>query len=626
MSTIFGIRQAGGRPIEPPTIEAVSQAMHHWQPDGSGVWTQEGIVLGHLMLRNSPESLGEENPHHHGGCSIVCDARIDNRTDILTVLSSERDLSAQTPDSHLILRLYLRLGTSCVERIIGDFAFAIWDAGRRELFCARDHMGVRPLFYHHRGDLFVFSSEQRGILAHPGVSSTLDRDFVHCLLGGIPPEPDSTFHESVRHLLPGHWARFTDEGLTIRRYWSLRRPERLLKGSPSELRAGFLETLEGAVRDRLRTVHPVGCELSGGLDSSVVTTLAARLIDDRSRLHTFSAVLPVDDSGRKPFEDEERYADEVIRHAGIVHAVKVSSSGRTALFDSHELELDVCSGVDIFSSFWLEPFRRIMSERGIRTCLSGFLGDELVTHHGKDFFEEYPREGRWADFIGTSVKASGILPTARRLAGHILPDHMKAAIRGRPSSTFDRGYLRDGSLHQRLLQSHLERQGPIASGYKDRLIRNATNLHARQRMQSEVLYGIRHRMEPRYPLADIRLLQYVLALPAGVIGKVGEERHLMKESLKGVLSETIRQRTDKQVAAGVFYIVEERTRADGLRDWLEDIARNPMHPILEPIDMDRVVRSLDPSDPANLWEGAFYPRLSFQIQCLLRFFADSSRG
>ena len=620
---MFGILRTDGAAVDPSASEAMTRAMRHWNSDGSGVWSDGGIFLGHLMLRNTPESLNETNPCRDGDCTIVSDARLDNRDEILDALRDERDLSMQSPDSHLILRLYRRYGAACMDRLVGDFAFAIWDGQSGELFCARDQMGVKPFFYHRSEGLFVFASEQRGILAHPDVSDAPDSDFVHRLIAGIPPVPEATFHASVRHLLPGHFARVSAHGISSQRYWSLQRPERLLKGSPEELAAGFRDVLSRAVSDRLRSMHPVACELSGGLDSSAVTSLASRLIDDRGRIHTFSAVLPRDAIGAKPFPDEEEYADEVIRHSGITHSVKVSSSGSTGLFDAQDLELEVCAGVDIFSSFWLEPFRRIMSERGIRTSLSGFLGDELATHHGRDWYYEYLAEGRPMEFWKASAETRGMLPTLKGLAGRALPKRLKDALSSRHASKPDFGYLKKGYELSLTMNPPADLETRKQVGYKDRLIRNATNLYARQRMQSEALYGIRHRIEPRYPFADIRVLRYVLALPADSLGKARVERRLLRESLAGILPDRILRRTDKQVAAGVFHIGEERARAEGLRDWLKAMGGKPLHPMLDSLDLERVLRTLDPDDPANRWEGAFYPQLSFQMQCLMRLFAQA---
>jgi asparagine synthase (glutamine-hydrolysing) len=620
MSTIFGMHLSDGRAMDPNAADAVSTAMRHWTPDDSGEWRGEGVMLGHLMLRNTPESIREHNPFTYAGCTIVADARLDNRKEVLQALSDERDLDGSSPDSHLILRLYLKYGTSCTERLVGDFAFAVWDPRSRELFCARDHMGVKPFFYHGSDGLFVFASEKRGVLAHPDVPGEPDGEFVFRLIAGLPPEPESTFHASVRHLLPGHWARHGEKGLTVKRYWSLQRPQRLLRGGVRELHDGFRDILSRAVGDRLRSVHPIACELSGGLDSSAVTSLAARLVDDLQRLHTFSAVLPRDGNGRKAFQDEEDFADEVIRHTGIRNAVKISSSGRTSLFEAQDLEIEVCSGVDIFSSFWLEPFRRVMSEKGIRTALSGFLGDELVTNHGRDWFQEYLHEGRPLRFLKSSVMQRGLYATVRSLVGSALPVGVRRTLGRKPPMEPSIGYLKNEPLWIDRLRSTRAGHPGATMGYKDRLIANVTSLHARQRMQSEALYGIRHRIEPRYPLADIRVLQYVLSLPADALGRADEERRLVRDSLKGIVPDRVLQRTDKQVAAGVYYIQEERDRAEGLREWLSEQASGPLHALLEPLDMTRVLRTLDPKDPANRWEGAFYPQLDFQMQCLIRCF------
>ena len=153
------------------------QALAHQGQDGSQVW-QEGMVgLGHQMRRDTPESLSETLPWRHPGATltIIADARLDNRDELgqaLGILPAERP---HYPDSRLILLAYERWGERCPEYLLGDFAFAIWDGRHRKLFCCCDHLGRRPFFYYHDGQRFLFASEAKAILAIPGIEKKLNR-------------------------------------------------------------------------------------------------------------------------------------------------------------------------------------------------------------------------------------------------------------------------------------------------------------------------------------------------------------------------------------------------------------------------------------------------------------------
>ncbi|HSP56152.1 MAG TPA: asparagine synthetase B, partial [Dehalococcoidia bacterium] len=171
MSGITGIFRRDGRPVESAEIARMGEVMAHRGPDGSGTWSEGPAALGHLMLHSTRESLHEELPLPRPGGELVitADARIDNRDELIAALDLNGTARDGMADSELILLAYERWGEGCAERLVGDFAFAIWDGRRQMMFCARDHFGMKPFYYHLSPTLFALGSEIKALLALPGV-------------------------------------------------------------------------------------------------------------------------------------------------------------------------------------------------------------------------------------------------------------------------------------------------------------------------------------------------------------------------------------------------------------------------------------------------------------------------
>ncbi len=145
MSGIAGIFHSDGQSAACGMTERIA----HRGPDDLGVWREQNVCLRHQMLHTTPESLNEKLPLVKGKLAITADARIDNREELIFALNLAGHPKVGISDSELILEAYGRWGESCPERLLGDFSFAIWDGRRGMLFCARDHMGVKPFYYHH---------------------------------------------------------------------------------------------------------------------------------------------------------------------------------------------------------------------------------------------------------------------------------------------------------------------------------------------------------------------------------------------------------------------------------------------------------------------------------------------
>ncbi len=177
MSGIVGIFRRRGVPVERALLQSLTNFLAYRGPDSQEIWLDEGAVgFGHTMLRATREAAGEHQPTSLGGrLWITADARIDCRDELVEKLdASGRKVELTAPDSELILHGYDVWGDKCVLHLRGDFAFAVWDAVRARLFCARDHFGIKPFFYTAKEDLFLFSNTLNCLRMHPEISDEIN--------------------------------------------------------------------------------------------------------------------------------------------------------------------------------------------------------------------------------------------------------------------------------------------------------------------------------------------------------------------------------------------------------------------------------------------------------------------
>ena len=211
MSGIAGIFLRDGRPVDNRSLARMLQAMNYRGPDGSSTWNEGALGLGHLMLCSTPESTEEKLPKNNetGRLVITADARIDNRDELLAGLAITPRLGQAIDDSDLILLAHERWGEVAPEKLIGDFAYCIWDRFEKELFCCRDAFGVRPLYYYLSEKIFAFASEIRPLLELDEVPGRLNEVMVADYLIGMEDDQAITFYKGIFRLSPGplHYRR-----------------------------------------------------------------------------------------------------------------------------------------------------------------------------------------------------------------------------------------------------------------------------------------------------------------------------------------------------------------------------------------------------------------------------------
>ena len=246
------------------------------------MWSDGCIGLAHRQLASTEESLRERQPASNfaRSCWITFDGRIDNREDLIRSLEVEPVLT----DVDLVLESYERWGTDCLDWLIGDFAFALWDSSRHRLFCGRDQYGIRPFYYHFAKRDFFFGSEVRQILQNPDLPMEVNEEAIAewltaAGLHGLQyRDLHQTFFKGVGELPPAHYLIVDRHGLQVRRYWDLDPKKEVRYRDRRQYFDEFSEIFQEAVRCRLRSAGPVGAELSGGFDSSSMVCVAQELL------------------------------------------------------------------------------------------------------------------------------------------------------------------------------------------------------------------------------------------------------------------------------------------------------------------------------------------------------------
>ncbi len=396
VSGIAGICNLDGRPAERDLLERMTQAVSHRGPDGAGLWCDGSVGLGHRLLHSTPESTWESSPttSPDGSLVITADARLDNRDELIVDVGSNGRRRGEITDPELVLAAYEKWGDNCPARLLGDFAFAIWDRRRRRLFCARDPIGVKPFHYYCNGKKLLFASEIRQILEDPAVPLEPNRQTLTALLLDRVPAPESTLYEAVDRLRPAHSLTAENGFIRVRRHWDLWPASEVHHRTEEEYIEHFREVFAEAVRSRLRSHGPVAALLSGGLDSSAIVCMAQELCRQGKApdtgFETYSLVfntLPC---------DERPYIQEVVRKWGL-SANHFAVEPEPGWLD-FERALECPDLLYRVNHYMMQGLLSQARRRGARVCLWGIGGDDLLTS-GFFHLTDLARTGRFLELV-----------------------------------------------------------------------------------------------------------------------------------------------------------------------------------------------------------------------------------
>lgn len=547
-------------------------ALHHWDADSRDLLVEGSVGLGHLLLYNTPESRYEQLPYRdpESGLIITADARIDNREELSGYLGMNLNSEKTVPDSLLILESYKQFGTQCTDLLVGAFAFAIWNPTKGKLFCARDHMGFKPFYYYYRQGLFIFASEIKGIKSHKEVVSSMNEQFVADALSSLRSEKDQTFYNEIFRLPQAHSISITPKVIETKRYWELNPNYELKLSSEEEYIALFRKKLEESVNCRLRSDWPIGAELSGGIDSSVIVSLTAR----KKPIKTFSHSLPNWAKGKHfPYNDETPYSQKIIDYYRIQDHFFITGE-KAGILELLRNGLQLHQGVmqGTLSAIF-EPLYMKAEKENCRTLLSGYGGDEMVSSHGPGYMYDLVTSFQLRKILN-ELKSKGKEKNSFEIAKQFIKYFLEINLQRFRSSyripqwardiydnlTIDPAFIEQLNLKERIYR---KLKIPATGSMRLRQYRSLSYDYISTRLEYCSIAAQTHKIEYRYPLLDKRLVEFYLSLPSYMKYHNDYGRYILRKATEGILPPEIQWRTDKTgfIIPGIFLRLKQDQKA-----------------------------------------------------------------
>ncbi len=539
--------------------------LHHRGPDGYGFYLDEQVGLAHARLSIIDLEGGDQPIHNEdGSIQVVFNGEIFNYIELRQALEPLGHRFYTHSDTEVIVHLYEQYGDRFVEHLNGQFAIALWDKPRRRLILARDRTGIRPLFYSLTGDRLLFASEVKALFACPTQRRSLDIGALGEIFTYWAPLPSHCIFEGIKALPPGHLMTVEEGRLDIRRYWDWEFPSEIPEHhSADELAEQLKELLIDSVRLRLRSDVPVGAYLSGGLDSSVTTSLIKHYTD--VPLRTFSISFEDDEF------DESGYQKELVDYLGTHHShVLCRKSDICELFpkviwhtESPVLRTAPTPLMILSAKVRAEGYKVVLTGEGADEVLGGY--DLFKEAKIRRFWSRYPESKMRPmilDRLYPYLKNSPI--AARTYAQHFFKQGMelshkpyfghtsrwittqrswqffsaevKAALEGQRSYDALEELLPE-AIHSwkplnrdQYIEAHTLMSGYLLSSQGDRV-------------------AMANSIEGRFPFLDHRVIEFANQLPLRYKIMGLNEKYLLKRAMKGIIPEAIRSRSKQPYRA-----------------------------------------------------------------------------
>ena len=602
-------------------VGTMNRILAHRGPDGEGAWIHPGghVAFAHRRLEIIDLATGHQPMTDGAGNWITYNGEVYNYLELRRELGESEFRT--TSDTEVVLRAYRRWGPSCVERFRGMFAFAIWDEAEGRLFCARDPFGIKPFAYTVVDGVFMAASEAKALLPFLSAIET-DPDalkdylaFQFCLAG-------KTLFKGVHELLPGHTLTIRNGVVRTERYWEVQyepdfdRRERRLTDRLREL-------IDESVGFHLRADVPIGAYLSGGLDSSITTALAAREVGDRFRAFT----------GRfteGPLYDETRYARLLADGVGFeLHEEAISADDFLEDIRSVVYHLDYpVAGPGSFPQYMVSR----LAARHMKVVLGGQGGDEIFGGYARyllAYFEQCIKaaidgtmhDGNFVVTYESIIPQLGTLREYRPLMQHLWREGLFGDLDSRYFRLIDRSADLGAAIDWRALGdyspyetfSSIFRAGNVRKeSYFDLMTHFDFKTLLPALLHVEDRVAMAHGLESRVPFVDTAVVEFAATLPADVKFKEGHLKHALKEAFRGEIPDAIVDRRDKM---GFPVPLGEWMKGE-LRDFVRDTFAGGPRPYLDPrFDVDVLIasggafsRSLWGLFSLELWQQRFHDR------------------
>lgn len=387
MSSFGGILHLHDEPIDAGILSAFHQVLAHRGPDGGAYTYQHPVAFTHQRDATTIQEQREQPPLQIDQFLVTHIGYFSNRTQLLQQLGLNGQDDTVTT-SEIIVRAYQRWDTGCVDHLTGEFAFALWNSQKQQLFLVRDHVGIKPVFYIHAGPYFAFSSSIKALKTLPFFQNMYDDLYIGHFLLWERPSIERTTYQQVRRLPGGHWLTIgREQPLEVRRHWDLHATSIPRYHNDNEYIDEFRTLLIQAVKNCLDTPYRIGAELSGGLDSAAVAGIAARQLN--YPLVTLSGIMP-----DVPTSNEQTRIQATATYVGTdprmfrvdnVNLPDILEAGR-AFFD------DIYYAPNSYVSWRISENAR---DNDLKVVLTGHDGNTMVSD-GRGYLQELALAGNWA--------------------------------------------------------------------------------------------------------------------------------------------------------------------------------------------------------------------------------------
>lgn len=489
------------------------------------------------------------------------------RLDNIEELQLQLKLSKNPEEKEIILKAYEHWGKDCVKHFIGDFSFAIWDATKKTLFLAKDQLGIRPLFYMEQEGLLYFGttipSIKNALLKKP----ELNQEYIAKELRNYPQHVEDTFFAAIKRLKPAHYIAITPKKVIEEvRYWELGTVNLNHCKTNEDYYKLLRKTLEIAIKSRIRGKKNIGCQLSGGMDSSAIAVILSRIIGKKS-LHTYSFVL---NETTKAYSDngidEQETQEAIIEYAALErdNHHKVTGFHHKDIWEELAAKNNVMGGFADSDAIWQDSlYKKAAEQNQVEIIFSGFPGDEGISQNGNNYFYDYLNE------LNFKALFKFLIDFKR---GAILKIMHYYRSKKAKTTAFDYSKLQEkrnllsprSPFYKELKDSSFTFNPSFKSWQKQQICRSHTTL----RTESEGAYANQYDMETVYPLADIRLLEIMYSLPAELFKPKPYSRALFRNLTKGILPDKVRlqpKRSGAKTLAFADYWIF--TKAEALKNY-----------------------------------------------------------
>ncbi len=576
MSAIGGIIRLDGANVRRQDLERVASALHQYGPDRSGIMTQGPVGFVHALMRMTPEDRHDHQPTKGAAGNIIsADLRIDNRDELLASAGLNQKVAADWSDSRLLLFAWEKMGDRVFPILRGPFAIAIWDRRKRSLTLARDHLGLNVAMWHRDSRSFRFATMPGGLFAFGDVPRELREEKIADFFVLNHADHVNTIYRNIFRIPPAHLMKVAADGsISFEQYWTIRDAAPVRMRSDADYAEALREHLDRAVRRQMRSLHSVGTLLSGGLDSSSVSALAARALAERNqRLPAFTGVPRRGFTGPVP---SGSYADET----PLVEAT-AARLGNIDVQYVHNNECDDFAELDRFfialnapvrnpTNFaWILRLLRRARQQNCRVLLGGLYGNYTISWDGWSQTASHLLRGRlllayrqWQLYY-RSTPYSRWVAFRKLLLEPIVPlcvsDRIDRRQRGTSPVWQSHSPVREDFANAMAVEVRAKKLGHdflyrARCNERERGLASVDYLGDWQAAEKAVT-----EVEVRDPTADIDVVSYCFGIPPEQFLAEGIDRSLVRRAMWGLLPEAVLTNHSRGLQAADWY---EKLAAD----------------------------------------------------------------